>query len=148
MLVTNYVGFFLFAYARDNSSGTRDPALFAGADLLIRALLFFGLHVAVYLASADWFGSFGGSRSTALRVVGPTLARSAYFENISGAYLYATFLSALPVYVFWIERSVLTEWIGQRIPRKISSYLIGAAMVVLGAALVTVLSIFVAPLPK
>ena len=50
------------------------------------------------MVSADWFGSFGGSRLTALRVVAPTLARSALFENISGVYLYATLASAVPLY--------------------------------------------------
>ena len=33
---------------------------------------------------------------TALRVVAPTLARAATFENLSGVYLYATLLASLP----------------------------------------------------
>ena len=51
--------------------------------------------------SADLFGSFNGSRATALSVVGPTLERSFMFGNISGVYLYAlapgTFIALLVV---------------------------------------------------
>ncbi len=67
-------------------------------DPPLRVLSFIILHAVIYMVSADWFGSFGGSRLTALRVVAPTLARSALFENISGVYLYATLASAVPHY--------------------------------------------------
>lgn len=66
------------------------------------------LHILIYVLSADWFGSFGESRATAVRVVAPTLARSAFFENISGVYLYATLVSAIPLYV-----SVIEGWLAQ-----------------------------------
>ncbi len=69
-------------------------------------ILFILLHGLVYFVSADWFGSFGGDRLQALQVVGPTLARSAFFENISGAYLYATLVSALPLYTSVIDRKL------------------------------------------
>lgn len=59
------------------------------SDACMRAGTFVVLHVLIYVFSADWFGSFGGDRWAALRVVGPTLERSYLFENISGVYLYA-----------------------------------------------------------
>ena len=71
----------------------------------MRVALFIILHAVIYTVSADWFGSFGGSRLTALRVVAPTLAQSALFQNISCVYLYATLVSALPLYVAAIEGS-------------------------------------------
>ena len=67
-------------------------------DMVMRVAVFILLHAVIYVASADWFGSFGGSKGTALRVVAPTLARSALFDNISGVYLYAVLLGALPIY--------------------------------------------------
>jgi len=36
--------------------------------------------------------------------VAPTLARPAFFENISGVYLYATLVSAMPLHVSSIEK--------------------------------------------
>ena len=102
--VVNYVGFFLFARAVDRHPGGRGLALVLLADLPMRVILFIFLHAVIYTVSADWFGSFGGSRLTALRVVAPTLAQSALFQNISGVYLYATLVSALPLYVAAIER--------------------------------------------
>ncbi|SFD61166.1 hypothetical protein [Salipiger profundus] len=83
VFAVNYVSFFLFAMTKQPKAGSRDTAFFVLVDVLLRALLFPGLHVLIYVLSADWFGSFGGNRSTALAVVSPTLARSAFFENIS-----------------------------------------------------------------
>lgn len=105
VLFVNYVGFFLFALSCERQEKSRDPAVYIAVDLAGRLALFFGLHALIYVLSADWFGSFGGSRATALRVVAPTLARSALFENISGVYLYATLVSAVPLYVSAIKRS-------------------------------------------
>ncbi len=105
IFVANYVSFFLFALTQQPDSKHRDPAVFVLLDMSIRVVLFLGLHALIYVLSADWFGSFGGSRGTALSVVAPTLARSAFFENISGVYLYATMVSALPLYVSAIKQS-------------------------------------------
>jgi hypothetical protein len=55
--------------------------------------------VVIYPVSALLFGSFGGDPLQALRVVGPTLAQSAAFENLSGVYLYATLVSAVPLHM-------------------------------------------------
>ena len=99
VFVVNYAGFFLFALAVDRHPAGRGRMLVLLFDLPVRVVLFIILHAVIYTVSADWFGSFGGSRLTALRVVAPTLARSALFQNISGVYLYATLVSALPLYV-------------------------------------------------
>ncbi|MEQ9038842.1 MAG: hypothetical protein RIE24_10845 [Silicimonas sp.] len=105
VFVINYVSFFLFAVAQQRTGRHRDPSMFVLVDIGVRIFLFLALHALIYTFSADWFGSFGGSRKTALSVVAPTLARSAYFENISGVYLYATMVSALPLYVTTIKQS-------------------------------------------
>jgi hypothetical protein len=69
-------------------------ALLADAPLRLAVLAL--LHAGIYVLAAGWFGSFGGDRMTALRVVAPTLARAAAFENLSGVYLHATLLASLP----------------------------------------------------
>ena len=101
----NYVGFLLYALSKKQDSPLGDPLTFIISDVVARVSLFIGLHALIYVLSADWYGSFGGSRSTALKTVAPTLARSAYFENISGAYFYATLISAVPLYVSVSRRS-------------------------------------------
>ena len=116
VFVTNYIGFFLFALSQDERPNKPDPGLFVLIDLPLRVFVFLALHAIIYVFSADWFGSFGGSRATALSVVAPTLARSALFENISGAYLYATLVSAFPLYVSTIRRSEHLRWIVAQIP--------------------------------
>lgn len=80
VFVVNYVGFFLFAWSIDRHPGGRGGALVLLIDLPMRVILFIILHAVIYTVSADWFGSFGGSRLTALRVVAPTLAQSALFQ--------------------------------------------------------------------
>lgn len=105
VFAVNYVSFILYALTQRPAGGHRDPAVFLLLDLVVRVFLFLGLHALIYVFSADWFGSFGSSRATALSVVAPTLARSAFFENISGVYLYATMVSALPLYDSAIRKS-------------------------------------------
>jgi len=105
VFTVNYISFFLFAWSTQRTWPRRDPGIVLFIDLPVRIVVFVALHVIIYVLSADWFGSFGGSRSTALKVVAPTLARSALFENISGAYLYATLVSGLPLYVAVTKRS-------------------------------------------
>ena len=87
-------------------------------------------------------GSFGGSRATALRVVAPTLARSAIFENISGVYLYATLVSAIPLYVSAVQRSARLAPVVRFFPEPIGpvafALLIFAAEAICLTALATV----------
>ncbi|RYH06467.1 hypothetical protein EU800_23755 [Tropicimonas sp. IMCC6043] len=101
----NYLSFFLLALVRDSEGAKNAPLRLIITDLLARLAIFILLHAAIYFVSAGWFGSFGGDRMTALRVVGPTLSRSALFENISGVYLYATLISALPLYIAAMEQT-------------------------------------------
>lgn len=109
VLVVNYAGFFLYAKTQRERNAYRNPVPILALDVSVRIATFILLHVLIYVLSADWFGSFGGSRATALRVVAPTLARSAFFENISGVYLYATLVSAIPLYVSAIQ-GWLSKW--------------------------------------
>jgi len=128
VFAVNYVSFFLFAWAVDRHPGGGGRALVLLVDLPMRVVLFIILHAVIYAVSADWFGSFGGSRLTALRVVAPTLAQSALFQNISGVYLYATLVSALPLYVAAIERS---DRLG-KLPHRFPAGLVLAALALFG----------------
>lgn len=105
VFAVNYISFFLYGWLNARPGNAPCAAQVILIDLPLRLFAFAFLHAIIYVLSADWFGSFGGSRATALRVVAPTLARSALFENISGVYLYATLVSALPLYASAIERS-------------------------------------------
>lgn len=99
VFAVNYLSFFLYAAGNARRTDGPVPMRLVLIDLPARVVLFIVLHAVIYFLSADWFGSFGGDHWQALRVVGPTLVRSALFENISGVYLYATLVSALPLYV-------------------------------------------------
>ena len=138
VFAVNYVSFFLFAMTKQPKAGSRDTAFFVLVDVLLRALLFPGLHVLIYVLSADWFGSFGGNRSTALAVVSPTLARSAFFENISGVYLYATMISALPLYVSALGRSEFLGPVVRRLPMNTGVMLLALAAFAFSVGLITI----------
>lgn len=146
VFAVNYVSFYLFAITKHAKAGPGDTASLVLADVVLRALLFPGLHALVYFLSADWFGSFGGNRSTALAVVSPTLARSAFFENISGVYLYATMISALPLYCSAIRRSETLRPIVHRFPMKtgvmllaLSAFASSVGLITIGAQAITFL---------
>lgn len=117
VFVINYVGFFLFPLSHERAKQGGDPESYVVVDVILRLGLFVCLHALIYVVSADWYGSFGGSRATALQVVAPILARSALFENISGVYFYATFISAIPLYATAIRRSERLEPILRRLPK-------------------------------
>ena len=138
VLAVNYVSFFLFAMTKQPMEGTRDTAFLVLVDILLRALLFPGLHALIYVLSADWFGSFGGSRATALSVVAPTLARSAFFENISGVYLYATMISALPLYGSAFQQSKLLEPFVRSMPKNTAFLLLSLFAFALSVGLITI----------
>ena len=127
VFVVNYTGFFLFAWMVARRPDGQVRVLILLIDLPLRVALFIALHAIIYTISADWFGSFGGSRLTALRVVAPTLARSALFENLSGVYLYATLVSALPLYVA-VLRSFDRPRLFRRLPRMIGAVLTAIAL--------------------
>lgn len=145
VFVVNYVAFFLFAWLNADKDFAPRPGLVLLIDLPVRLAAFVLLHVVIYMLSADWFGSFGGSRATALRVVAPTLSRSAHFENISGVYLYATLVSALPLYVSAIERSPLLHRVSDPLPARPIAVLLA---LLLFAAFVVALTIAVSVLAQ
>jgi hypothetical protein len=96
VFVVNAFGLSLYAQLRANRLGPRRTL---AIDVPARIGAFIALHVVIYPVSALLFGSFGGDPLQALRVVGPTLAQSAAFENLSGVYLYATLVSAVPLHM-------------------------------------------------
>ncbi|MEW9920899.1 hypothetical protein AB2B41_14890 [Marimonas sp. MJW-29] len=140
VFVVNYVGFFLYALSRQRPDEERDPAALIAVDFVARLGLFYGIHVLIYVVSADWFGSFGGSRATAWRVVAPTLARSALFENISGVYLYATLVSAIPLYVSAIRRSSRFRPVVVHLPKGVGPITIALLIFAAGAVCLTILA--------
>ena len=106
VFTVNAVSMILFSQLRLRTMG---PGWALTLDFATRTIFFTALHAAIFFASAQIFGSFGGDPLQALRVVGPTLAQSAAFGNLSGVYLYATLISALPLHM------VLTEnWFKMR----------------------------------
>ena len=140
VVVVNYVGFFLFALSNNQPGRNRDSAIFIAIDIVARISVFVGLHALIYMLSADWFGSFGGSRATALSVVAPTLARSALFENISGVYLYATLISAVPLYASSIRRSSILRPIAEVFPYSAGHAVMAIAIFGLLAVILTALA--------
>ena len=139
VFVINYVSLFLYALSINEMRG-RDLIVFAATDVVARLALFFGLHTLVYVLSADWYDSFGGDRLTAISVVAPTLARSAYFENVSGVYFYATFVSAMPLYVTAIRRSKVLRKAVEPLPFVVGPFFLAAAIFVATAFLITILA--------
>ena len=139
VFVINYVSFFMYALSIEEAR-RRNPFAFAAMDVLARPLLFFGLHALIYVLSADWYDSFGGDKMTAISVVAPTLARSVYFENISGVYLYATFISAMPLYMTAISHSKMFRKAVEAVPFGAGPLVLASAIFVTTAVLVTVLT--------
>ncbi len=134
VFLVNYLSFFLLARGRDHEKAQAKPFRLILIDLLARLATFILLHAVIYVASAGWFGSFGGDRMTALSVVGPTLARAAHFENLSGVYLYATLISALPLYTVAIAEAAEADPTGfpgkimHNLPKRAAAILIAAAL--------------------
>lgn len=146
VFVVNYISFLLFAWMNTWPTAKRDAAFVVLIDVSARLAAFVLLHALIYVLSAALFGSFGGSRMTALSVVAPTLAMSALFDNISGVYLYATLISALPLYVAVIERSVWLGGLARSFPGRSGSFLLAFALFALFVLLLTgVASIIVNP---
>ena len=109
VFVVNYLSLFLLTLVAE---GHISPGRAMVSDVLLRPVLFVALHGLSYALSADWFDSFGGDRMLALRVVGPTLQRSWAFENISGVYLYATLVAALPLQIVALTRAGWARGLG------------------------------------
>lgn len=136
----NYVSFFLYALSKQTERRGDHVSLVA-IDVLARLSLFFCLHVLIYVLSADWYGSFGGDRMTAISVVAPTLARSAYFENISGVYFYATFVSAMPLYVTASRQSKILRKAVEPLPVGAGSIILAVAFFAATVVFLTILAL-------
>ncbi len=134
VFVVNALGLILFALLRARRLA---PLRALALDIPARIGAFVGLHLAIFPASAMLFGSFGGDPAQALRVTGPTLAQSAGFANLSGVYLYATLVSALPLHM-----ALVGQILAQRRRAPPMQVLIVAALVifVVQAVLLTVLA--------
>jgi hypothetical protein len=128
VFVVNYVALFLYALLEARPPEAWDSGVVPLIDMAVRLVVFVLVHAIVYAVSAQWFGSFGGSPSTALAVVAPTLARSALFENLSGVYLYATLASAIPLYAAAIGRSRRLGPLARRLPGRSGPVLIAAGL--------------------
>ena len=125
VFVINYISFFLYALLNERKPSTAFPAIILLGDLSFRVIAFVGLHALIYVLSAGWFGSFGGDRILALRVVGPTLMDAVRFGNISGAYLYATLASAVPLYTTAIDKILMERGSSAEMLRRCISILPG-----------------------
>lgn len=137
VFVVNYVSFFLFAWMMARPRPGYGIKLVFMVDFPVRIVGFVALHAVIYVLSADLFGSFGGSRAAALGVVAPTLTRSILFENISGAYLYATLASALPLYIAAVENSDKLGGLANRLPGRSGSVLFALALFALSVLALT-----------
>jgi hypothetical protein len=144
VFVVNYSAFFLFALTNERIKEDSDPAIYLVYDAAIRIVVFLGLHAIIYVVSADWFGSFGGSRATALRVVAPTIARSALFENISGVYLYATLISAVPLYVTVVGKSRSLRPYAGMVPMRLGALIISVVWFLVAVLFLTFLARLIA----
>ncbi|MFC0159211.1 MULTISPECIES: hypothetical protein [Mameliella] len=140
VLAVNYVGFFLIALGNTRTEAHKVPILALVLDIPARVAVFVVLHVIIYVMSADWFDSFGGSRATALRVVAPTLARSAFFENLSGVYFYASLLCTFPMHVDLIARAGWTRGIGRRLLRFAVPVFLASIWIALSVVTLTLLA--------
>ena len=131
VLILNAVCLILFAQLR---ARRLSPARALAIDIPARIGAFIALHAVIYPASALMFGSFGGDPAQALRVVAPTLAQAAGFGNLSGVYLYATLISALPLHMALVGAAAqgLGLWV-PRVPVLVTVVLILAALAIFGA---------------
>lgn len=100
VFTVNAVSMMMFSQSRRRAVA---PGQALALDFAARTLMFVLLHAVIFFASALMFGSFGGDPVQALRVAGPTLLQAAAFGNLSGVYLYATLISALPLHIALAE---------------------------------------------
>jgi len=99
VFVINAIGFANYRAFVARGNDGRSMAAVLGADLFTRGFLFFVMHAISYYLAAEYYGSFGGNVLIALQVVAPTLAGAAHMGNLSGVYLWATAISALPFFM-------------------------------------------------
>lgn len=123
VIALNYVSFTLLARLK---AGTTTLQGIVAADLTARIGLFVALHAAIYAGSAVLFGSFGGDPARGLAVVAPTLVAAAGFGNLSGVYLYAGLVGALPLHMALAESAARRA--GREPPTRGASLLLAIAI--------------------
>lgn len=123
VIALNYVSFTLLARLK---AGTTTLQGIVAADLTARIGLFVALHAAIYAGSAVLFGSFGGDPARGLAVVAPTLVAAAGFGNLSGVYLYAGLVGALPLHMALAESAARRA--GRETPTRGANLLLAIAI--------------------
>lgn len=68
-------------------------------DIVTRLIVFCALMYGTYYLSASALGAFQGNVNNALNAVLPTLSAALRFENLTSAYLLATVLGSVPLFV-------------------------------------------------
>lgn len=111
------------------------------AETAARIGAFITLHLIIYPASALMFGSFSGDPVQALRVVGPTLAQAAVFGNLSGVYLFATLVSALPLHMVLVGAAL--RGLGDRDPTVATIALLALTISAFQALLLTAAALLI-----
>ena len=134
VVIMNAAALVILHQAATGDSAQPAPGRLIALDSLVRLGLFIGVHAVVFWGSALMFGSFGGDPMQALRVVIPTLAHAGAFGNLSGVYLYAGLLSALPLHMAIMAQAWRTTPLLRRLagpdPGKVGLTI--AALVALG----------------
>lgn len=123
VIALNYVSFTLLARVRAETTGLGG---IVALDFAARTGLFVALHAAIYAGSAVLFGSFGGDPARGLAVVAPTLVAAAGFGNLSGVYLYAGLVGALPLHMALTESAARRA--GRGPPTRAASLLLAIAI--------------------
>lgn len=140
VFTVNAVSMIMFSQSRLRTIG---PGSALALDFVTRTIAFMGLHLMIFFVSALIFGSFGGDPLQALRVAGPTLVQAAAFGNLSGVYLYATLISALPLHMalgeIWLERH------GYRPASSVALALFSLAIIAAQVFLLTAIAFAVSP---
>lgn len=142
VIALNYVCFTLLARVR---AGSTTLGAILALDFAARIGLFVVLHALIYAGSAVLFGSFGGDPARGLAVVGPTLVAAAGFGNLSGAYLYASLVGALPLHMALVERALGRT--GADAPARAATLLLALAIFAAQALALTLAARLLAAVP-
>ncbi|MGY6703326.1 hypothetical protein [Roseinatronobacter sp.] len=142
IFAVNAVSMIMFSQSRRRIVG---PEAALALDFATRTIAFVVLHGVIFFVSALMFGSFGGDPLQALRVVGPTLVQAAAFGNLSGVYLYATLISALPLHMalaeIWLQRRGRRPASGVALALFSAAIIAGQILVLTGVAFVVSLPV-------
>ncbi|QQS14742.1 MAG: hypothetical protein IPK81_11650 [Rhodospirillales bacterium] len=100
VVVVNHVCFAVHGWLSRSVVAVRENAVLAlTADIALRVSAFCAATAVTYVLFARFGGAFKGNETLALNAVGPTLLGAANFGNLTSVYLYATAISAFPLFV-------------------------------------------------